>query len=82
MDTHDQRAIQAAYHGVTTITWMINNPNQPVPTDLLRPAMESFADYFVDELVTKLQQHLDQIAQPFENAAENAAKRDAPTDPD
>jgi len=29
---------------------MIDHPHEPVPTSILRPAMESFADFMLDQL--------------------------------
>ncbi len=51
MDARDQRAIRAATQAVQVINWIIDHPLEPVPTSLIRPAMESFANYVIDRLL-------------------------------
>ena len=54
MNSRDRRAIRAATNSIGALNWIVDNPGLPVPTHVIRPAMESFADYVIDRLTEAL----------------------------
>lgn len=66
MNARDERAIRAASQALSLINWIIEHPQEPVPTTMIRPAMESFANYVIDRLLdaTALALQLNHIGLP------------------
>lgn len=54
MTPRDKRAIRAATQSIRAINWIVDHPHEPVPTSIIRPAMDSFADFVVDQLTEAL----------------------------
>lgn len=76
MQPRDQRAIKAAMTVVRAINWICDHPHEPVPTSIVRPAMESFADYVLDRMHENLALAID-----LRNAAPKEEQKE-PEQPD
>ena len=58
MQQHDQTAIRAASAQINLINWIIECPGAPVPAEIVRDSMETYADFLLERLIAGIQSGL------------------------